>query len=1490
MNRLVNSGFPPGGAGAADDKKGKDGAVGGSSVNVKLFSRVNYTKESVGYNMYSEWTSLHETIQNEFRDLSVLKKFPPSAGREVANAIVRQLAQNLGISSNSQCEPSGLKEDKDVLWCMEVLSYGLGLPLSEHDTIKDSVNVYCEWLMALLKPKICVPAPVCGDANLYARIIIRHFYSLFIPRPNSNADAINRQAVLCHRVLRMLQKIARDSKILVRETWDTMLLFLLAINDTLLAPPTSKGDQLCERIVSVLFEIWLLACAYCFPSPPLWKTFRELSVNWRHRPAVVDQWNRVNIMLTSKLLKFMYEPHFPEIKISEEDLQLLPSNMTNDCIAQSWFRFLHLLGNPIELCNPATIGQTPQFLHYAIISESVVDPARHECLAALPQIFHKAMKGISVLVDSFLGTSQQTNYVFSSGSQDFNKGSASSSLQSITPPQHRKPAKSIGGISAATKGAAKTSLISLTSSKSNINQATPSPTPSSQPLVVFPHVCSSVYVPRPTLAQSRPKCNSILHLFGAWLFEASLLTFIEHPRKGQFATPETKTRGYHETNDNSFDSTVQQYELGIAEAIGALCRIFCAKKTGEGILPVYLARFYIAVQQGLTSTDISEGHILCSILVNSCDLLKLDLDGAMALVPDLIDSIEKVLPERDISIKASLSVPYAELRRSAIHLLMSMLPLPLHFRALPIKDLLGQTDKHPRTFQQYRGRLVNLLISSIYSETDSVNIQMLLGGLLLTIQDSTACEEDHLTWQQDGLNDSTSPLLSSANISDNFRSSNTSNYSSSSADDSDSLLDPFNNDSVYSVFEHALQLVCQRLVSVWRSDLNVSLAALEVLCGLAKIKWPHQDSQRSKRPVKWICDYIVYQCSRPPPCHSKDLHSNIVAAFHSVTIWLLEHPYLLQETDCLATVMEVVELGISGTKSSGGPNEVPCMKGNKDSKPASMRVRDAAESVLTYILERVGYFPSPCGQASVSSLLDEESLLCYCNSWNASRSTNREIAVKSFKYYMIDNSVIVALLEQPLGNDQDPQPTVTVLIRGQFGRHAWAMQLRHLARRKSGMKMHPVNPGRPVPMSDQHHKHNFQSHYFPDSVLRIPLCNCDRSIPALESIISDKAITSDHNKMAKLVEQQIIYEESVKKKTDSEKNEYPNPDTECKPQSVCQEFETARLFLSHFGFLSLESVRETVESKYPSLMKLNTTQPGFSAELEILDSISNRTFDTAFICYQRSGQKTAYDILSNVLSSRNIHPHFLEFLLSLGWPVNVAKHPGWTGHVSTSWKFQESFQDKNEVKDHGGCLYNGQKEVLYWSDATAEIAFVVPTIRQRSHETTHCCSLDSTQTDESKSSGCFERGTLERQSVPPSPVSGQHDISKPRTLSLDLEKPINFKDKESPSDSRGRKIGRQGTGIGCSDTKVLIVWLESYEDRYSCPIGDLLLEMNTGLETTTFPSRTQDKDVAVIFIHLLQNGLFRVEIQGAGKYDLFNLFLCEINAKINIGYRQLYHW
>ena len=43
------------------------------------------------------------------------------------------------------------------------------------------------------------------------------------------------------------------------------------------------------------------------------------------------------------------------------------------------------------------------------------------------------------------------------------------------------------------------------------------------------------------------------------------------------------------------------------------------------------------------------------------------------------------------------------------------------------------------------------------------------------------------------------------------------------------------SDNAHALFVHATYLVCHRLISSWRTDLNVSLAALELLSGLARL-------------------------------------------------------------------------------------------------------------------------------------------------------------------------------------------------------------------------------------------------------------------------------------------------------------------------------------------------------------------------------------------------------------------------------------------------------------------------------------------------------------------------------------------------------------------------------------------------------------------------------------------------------------------------------
>jgi len=47
------------------------------------------------------------------------------------------------------------------------------------------------------------------------------------------------------------------------------------------------------------------------------------------------------------------------------------SKLSDDCLTQCWFRFLHILSNPVDLCRVDVVSETPKFLHFALTSEKV---------------------------------------------------------------------------------------------------------------------------------------------------------------------------------------------------------------------------------------------------------------------------------------------------------------------------------------------------------------------------------------------------------------------------------------------------------------------------------------------------------------------------------------------------------------------------------------------------------------------------------------------------------------------------------------------------------------------------------------------------------------------------------------------------------------------------------------------------------------------------------------------------------------------------------------------------------------------------------------------------------------------------------------------------------------------------------------------------------------------------------------------------------------
>lgn len=141
----------------------------------------------------------------------------------------------------------------------------------------------------------------------------------------------------------------------------------------------------------------------------------------------------------------------------------------------------------------------------------------------------------------------------------------------------------------------------------------------------------------------------------------------------------------------------------------------------------------------------------------------------------------------------------------------------------------------------------------------------------------------------------------------------------------------------------------------------------------------------------------------------------------------------------------------------------------------------------------------------------------------------------------------------------------------------------------------------------------------------------DESIPSLEAVMNDNdVVQGEHDLLSQYLDRQINLESKTSDGRSEEQFSQYDKMEECSPPQICHEFQTARLFLSHFGFLNLEA-KTNDESGVCGLTALDPTVSGFCTDLESLDHISPRTCDTVHIFYVKAGQRNPAEIVSNVV-------------------------------------------------------------------------------------------------------------------------------------------------------------------------------------------------------------------------------------------------------------------
>ncbi|KAJ6252709.1 rho gtpase-activating protein [Anaeramoeba flamelloides] len=113
-----------------------------------------------------------------------------------------------------------------------------------------------------------------------------------------------------------------------------------------------------------------------------------------------------------------------------------------------------------------------------------------------------------------------------------------------------------------------------------------------------------------------------------------------------------------------------------------------------------------------------------------------------------------------------------------------------------------------------------------------------------------------------------------------------------------------------------------------------------------------------------------------------------------------------------------------------------------------------------------------------------------------------------------------------------------------------------------------------------------------------------------------------------------------------------DPIQERKPNLPQSHWHLCRLFLSQFGFLSLESKNDLVPLKRSDRLERS---------LKELDKRPPREAQKIGVIYIGPGQTEQNDILSNEIAS----PLFEEFINGLGWEVDLKHHRGYVGGLDT---------------------------------------------------------------------------------------------------------------------------------------------------------------------------------------------------------------------------------
>lgn len=618
----------------------------------------------------------------------------------------------------------------------------------------------------------------------------------------------------------------------------------------------------------------------------------------------------------------------------------------------------------------------------------------------------------------------------------------------------------------------------------------------------------------------------------------------------------------------------------------------------------FLPVYIASFYSSMQSALMKEGRVLLAAITSATNLFNYEIPGLRCLVPSFTYAIHKVITKRAKPFDQVM--PAEHVRRACLSILGSLLCLPNHFATT--KFYLRISDPAAKAFDvgcygDLKPHFSMILSEALSNETYPPNLEVLL--------------DLAYTWGIEDLE-------------------NTSEF-----------------------VKQAISLIVRKITtgsSGWPPE--VALTALKILSSISSL-YPRIERgfEQANIVVSNLCKYISGLLTAGQGLAMEGI---LVNSFKCMTEWILVDQWFLSYPDTKSALLSAVVLGLTGKvqqveePAKPAPAEPPTTgkdkkKAKKEAKKEekkekeqekqivsqpsiSENVQESALNCLVSILNHTGNFPTACGPSSVSTLASEQEVLNDIISQSNGQVT-LEDAKEYMRYYITKERSIICTIDRRFG-----EGGTCVIVRDRTGRYAWDSRLTYL----------PYVEKEPIEVQ------NFD---IPIPVCTTPFVGGIGEVDAGSELGAVMGFlgTSETSSAFKIVESQVQREEAALQKAEYHLNKdisvalpkRMDPYTgECK-------YQVSRMLMSHLGYLSLEN-RNTI---FPINM---TTE--FFQQLSILDQIPERECIKVGVLYIRRGQSAEDAFAQNQGGTLD----YQEFIASLGWGINIAKHKGFSGGLSST--------------------------------------------------------------------------------------------------------------------------------------------------------------------------------------------------------------------------------